>query len=200
MLDAHVKWVDETKPAEVRCSACDSDKDAHMQVCLGWDLLHRPVVYASFKWAKQEQRLNAAQAVEHNIECFNHIISLMPTGVEQWVTVVDFVTYSHWSDGRSPVGRAVIDVMEAHYPERLGLQILVDPPTTFFVLWKMLSPFIAEETKSKVRMFYTESEPNIKDEFPKIFPPHMSDYLINAYERNKRVHKEGKKAKKEESK
>jgi hypothetical protein len=190
MLDTHVQWKASSKPQEVNCTACITDKDAHMQQFVGWDVLHRPVVYSAFKWAKADTRTLAPEAVEHNVECFRHCIELMPEGVEQWVNVVDFLTYSHWTDGRAPVAKAVMDVMEANYPERLGLQFLVDPPTAFFVLLKMLSPFLAANTMSKVKMVYTDKQPNIRDEFPKVFAPHLSDYLIETLENNKLAYKQ----------
>jgi hypothetical protein len=201
MLDAHMDWQREVKPKEVSCTSCNADANSHMGHFVGWDSLHRPTVYSSYKWTgKGPISQNCEASVEHNIELFNNTIKLMPEGVEQWVACVDFVSYSMWTDGRSPVGRAVMDVMEAHYPERLAIQFLVDPPTTFFVLWKMLSPFIDDRTKAKVQMVYTDREPNIRDEFPKVFPPHMCEYLIETFENNKLAyaqHKIDKKQKKE---
>jgi hypothetical protein len=196
MLNAHVEWKLATRPRMVRCTGCVADKDCHCQQFCGWDSLHRPVIYSAFKWAKDEVRTMAPEAVEHNIECFRHCVNMMPDGVEQWVNVVDFLTYSHWTDGRSPVAKAVIDVMEANYPERLGVQYLVDPPTTFFVLWKMISPFIDDRTKAKVKMVYTESEPNVRDEFPKVFPPHMCEYLFECLRGNRAALAEEQAAKK----
>jgi hypothetical protein len=77
-----------------------------------------------------------------------------------------------------------VDVMQNHYPERLGMMILINPPTMFWVLYKLLSPFIDQRTKEKAKMLYTDREPNIRDEFPKLFPPHVANYLLEAYMRN----------------
>jgi hypothetical protein len=185
MLDTHVEWQREVKPEEVSCTSCVGDKDSHCQQFCGWDSLHRPVVYSAFKWAKDEIRTLAPEAIEHTIECFRHCINMMPDGVEQWVNVVDFLTFSYLTDARSPISKAVVDVMEANYPERLAVQFLVDPPTAFFVLWKMLSPFIDERTKAKVKMVYTEKQPNVRDEFPKVFPPHMCEYFYECFAFNR---------------
>jgi hypothetical protein len=190
MLNDHVEWKLETRPRMVQCKACIEDKNTHMQQFVGWDSLHRPVTYTSYLWADTKKRREAQIAVDHNIELARQCISLMPEGVEQWVSVVDFVSYSLWSDGKAPVAKAVMGCMEANYPERLGVQYLVDPPTTFFVAIKALTPFLSAKTMGKVKMVYTEAEPNIRDEFPKVFPPHLSDYLIDAFVSNKKTYAE----------
>jgi hypothetical protein len=145
----------------------------------GWDLQHRPVLYLSYKYSGDRGDVQAS--VDHNVGTFKQLASLMPVGVEQWVVLTDFVTYSHWRDGTSSIGRTIVQMLQDHYPERLACQVLIDPPTTFWVFWKMLSPFVDERTKKKVKFLYTAQEPNIRDEFPKMFPPHLSDYLIKAY-------------------
>uniref|UniRef100_A0A7S1M5F6 CRAL-TRIO domain-containing protein n=2 Tax=Neobodo designis TaxID=312471 RepID=A0A7S1M5F6_NEODS len=193
MLEAHVKWREEYKPEERVCPGCKEDKNNHMMHFCGWDKLYRPVLYLSYAHAGERQ--NPDWAVAHNVMTFRQALSEMPEGVEQWVAVTDFVSYSHWRDGRSSVGKVVIDIMQAHYPERLGMQILVDPPTAFWLLWKCLTPFIDAKTKSKVQFMYTTQEPNIHTEFPKIFPPSVAEWLIRSYEKNKEdfAAKQGKK-------
>src|SRR5262249_8876067 len=154
------------RPAEVLCTACNADPKIHMMTFCGWDLQHRPVMYLSYKWSHPERRNDVDAAIEHNLEIFEHLRSLMPLGVEQWICITDFVSYSYWKDGASKVGKTVVEMLLNHYPERLGLQILVDPPTTFWLLWKLLSPLLDERTKKKIVMVYTNAKPNIDDVFP----------------------------------
>jgi hypothetical protein len=194
MLASHVEWVEANKPAQMVCHTCNRDPANHMMQFTGWDRQHRPVIYMSYKYSAD--RVDPQNSIEHNVSTFNLLKTLMPEGVEQWVAITDFVSYSHWRDGTSSVGRTIIQVLQDHYPERLGLQILVDPPTMFWVFFKMLQPFIDEKTKKKVVFVYTDKQPNIRDEFPKLFPPHLSDYLIEAYINNKVSYAEEQKAKK----
>lgn len=184
MLEKSVAWLRDFKPANSRCLKCDTEPGAHMQAFCGWDLEHRPVMYASYKYATD--RTNPTNSVQHNVEIFDTCMQNMPEGVTQWITCTDFVGYSHWSDGRSDVGKAVIDVMQNQYPERLGAFFLVDPPTTFWVLFKVLSMFVDEKTVAKVQFVYTDKKPCIDDVFPKAFPKHLSDYLIHHFKENKK--------------
>ena len=183
MLDKTMEWRVKVNSQTASCPRCPRDPDGHMMCFVGWDLQHRPVMYMSHRWAME--RSNVEEQVTHSIETYNHMIRLMPEGVGKWVACVDFVTYSHWRDGNSKSGKEVVTMLQDHFPERLGLQVLVDPPTAFWLLWKVLSLLIDEKTKAKVSFQYTSQDPNIATEFPKIFPPHLSDYLVKQYNANK---------------
>ena len=189
MLANHVEWLKQYHPEQRMCQACAQDPRSHMQHFVGWDLQHHPILYATYLY--HGDRKNADNTVEHCAMTFRHAVSLMPEGIEQWVTINDFVSFSAWQDARSGVGSKVVQIMQDHYPERLAMQILIDPPTSFWVLWKMIKPFVDEKTKKKVHMWYTKKTPNIRDEFPKYFPPHVSQYLIESYCKNKRIYKDG---------
>jgi len=43
-----------------------------------------------------------------------------------------------------------MNLLGNHYPERLGLAFMVDPPFYFTVFWKAVSPFIPPSTQKKV--------------------------------------------------
>ena len=183
MLQKTAAWHESSGSLQWQCEMCKEDPNQHMMQFVGWDLQHRPVLYNSMRWSPD--RVDPQRSLKHTVQAFNHAISLMPEGVEQWISVTDFVTYSHFKDGNPKMGSTVISTMQDHFPERLAMKILVDPPTMFWVLWKLFGPFIDAKTKEKVKFMYTKGKPNIRDEFPKIFPPHLSDYLIRSYERNK---------------
>ena len=183
MLEKTMEWETEYKPLEAKCSSCAEDPHGHFLQFTGWSLQHNPVAFSSYRYA--HDRKDPDTALAHNVQLFEQMKRLMPMGVEKWIVVTDFVSYSHWHDGASKVGKAVVGVLQDHYPERLQMQILVDPPTTFWLLWKVLSPFVDPVTKKKVHMVYTDQEPNIRDVFPTLFPPELAEYFIDFFNFNK---------------
>ncbi len=187
MIDKTMAWRKARNAMNMVCSRCVVNPNAHCSMFVGWDLQHRPVLYMSHRWALERQ--NMEENVEHMLESYNHIVKLMPEGVTKWVACVDFVTYSHWRDGSPKSGKEVINMLQDHFPERLAMQVLVDPPTTFWLLWKVLSVFIDPKTKEKAAFWYTDQEPRIQNEFPKIFPEHLSNYLVETYIANKTLPK-----------
>lgn len=44
----------------------------------------------------------------------------------------------------------VVACAQNHYPERLGVLILVDAPFVFRAFWKVISPFVDAKTLKKV--------------------------------------------------
>ncbi len=76
-------------------------------------------------------------------------IRMMGPGVEQWVWFADFKGFG-WQDCDPRLAQIFLDVSAKHYPERLGLFLIIDPPRIFRGLWRMLQPYIDPATKKKV--------------------------------------------------
>jgi len=190
MLDATMKWRADQTYETLVCTKCRMEKNAHCMSFMGWDKQHRPVMYMSHRWALHRGVLK--DDVAHVTESYDHMTTMMSEGVTQWVALVDFVTYSHWKDGSPSTGKAVGAILQDHFPERLALQVLVDPPTSFWLLWKVLGAFMDPKTKSKVEFWYTDDEPHIENEFPKLFPEHLSEWLLTTYLNNKKKDKKKK--------
>ena len=54
-------------------------------------------------------------------------IQAMPAGVDQWVWVSDFKGFG-MSDCDPRLAKVFLDLSAAHYPERLGLFLVIDAP------------------------------------------------------------------------
>nr|CAJ2480979.1 unnamed protein product [Leishmania braziliensis] len=180
MLEGTVRWWKETGSETWQCEACLENPNGHMGQFIGWDKEHRPVMFMSMRWGPERKN-----PLRHMVCAFNHLIRMMPVGVEKWVCVTDFETYSHLYDGKSSVGVRVIRVIQDHYPERLGKMLCINPPTLFSVLWKLVLPAIDPVTRTKVEFLWTEAQPSVCETFPSLFPQHLSEYLSDSYNRSK---------------
>lgn len=47
--------------------------------------------------------------------------------------------------------QAVFEVLQQHYPERLGELWFLNAPFIFWGLWRVVSPFIQPSTKDKIK-------------------------------------------------
>ncbi|EPY29859.1 hypothetical protein AGDE_09752 [Angomonas deanei] len=181
MLEKTAQWIkDFGYDEKTQCSICQKDPNQHMGQFIGWDKEHRPVMFMSMRWGPERKN-----PLEHMVCCFKHLISQMPQGVEKWVCVTDFESYSHFKDGKPSMGLGVINTIQDHFPERLGKMICVNPPTLFWVLWKAFYNFIDPVTRTKVEFVYTEDKPCIYESFPKLFPYHIRGFMYDTYNRSK---------------
>ncbi|KAI8618924.1 CRAL-TRIO domain-containing protein [Chytriomyces sp. MP71] len=81
---------------------------------------------------------------------------LMKKGVTNLCIIVDFRDSPM---NATPVSHSIkfLNVLSKHYPETLGRFVVVNPTWYMWVLYKMVSPFVDNNTKSKV--FFVTSDP-----------------------------------------
>ena len=71
------------------------------------------------------------------------------------VQVTLLVDCSGWAYSTSPPARnalKAISILQDHYPERLGLAVLLAPPRIFSLFWAAIAPFLAAKTAAKLRI------------------------------------------------
>ena len=79
--------------------------------------------------------------------------------ISTWTLLVDLegLSMRHlWRPGVKCLFR-IIEIMEAHYPETMGLALIVRTPRVFPVLWTLIGPLIDDNTKNKF-MVHSSSE------------------------------------------
>ncbi|KAL9243356.1 hypothetical protein vseg_017252 [Gypsophila vaccaria] len=77
------------------------------------------------------------------------IIARMPSAQENFVAIGDVKGWGYSnSDIRGYLG--ALSVMQDCYPERLGKLFIVNAPKIFMTVWKMIYPFIDDNTKTKI--------------------------------------------------
>ncbi|TXG66473.1 hypothetical protein EZV62_007748 [Acer yangbiense] len=93
--------------------------------------------------------------IKYFVYCMENAIMNLNPGMEQILWLIDF---QHWtmSSLSIRVVRETAHVLQAHYPERLGLAILYNPPKIFKPFWMMVKPFLESKTHKKVMFVYSE--------------------------------------------
>ena len=74
--------------------------------------------------------------VKYLVYCMENAILNLPPGQDQMVWLIDFAGFgmSHLS---LHVTKLTADVLQGHYPERLGVAILYNAPRVFESFWKV---------------------------------------------------------------
>ncbi|PWA42999.1 CRAL-TRIO lipid binding domain-containing protein [Artemisia annua] len=74
---------------------------------------------------------------------------------EQMVWLIDFSGFS-MSNISIKSTKETAHILQDHYPERLGLAILYNPPKLFEPFWKVVKPFLEPKTANKVKFVYSD--------------------------------------------
>nr|GME05487.1 random slug protein 5-like [Ipomoea batatas] len=70
-------------------------------------------------------------------------------GNEEFMTILDLQGYGYSnSDARGYIG--VLSILQDYYPERLGKCLIIHVPYVFWALYKIMYPFINNNTRNKI--------------------------------------------------
>ncbi|RDX95279.1 Random slug protein 5, partial [Mucuna pruriens] len=114
----------------------------------GVDKKGRPIAIAFA--AKHFQTKNGADEFKRYVVfAIEKICSRMPPGQEKFLAIADIKGWGYAnSDIRGYLNS--LSILQDCYPERLGKLFIVHAPYMFMKVWKMLYPFIDENTKKKI--------------------------------------------------
>nr|CAB3475302.1 unnamed protein product [Digitaria exilis] len=78
----------------------------------------------------------------------NRDLAEIPRGQEKFLCIADLKGWGYSNcDVRAYI--AAIQIMQNYYPERLGKALMINVPYIFMKAWKMVCPFIDNNTKDK---------------------------------------------------
>ncbi|KAF2468912.1 CRAL/TRIO domain-containing protein [Lindgomyces ingoldianus] len=118
------------------------------QVILGYDNEGRPCLYLL---PNKQNTKNSPKQVEHLVFMLERTLEITPPGQETLALLVDFRNSSAGSNPSVGTGRQVLNILQNHYPERLGRALITHLPWYVTTFLKLISPFIDPVTKTKMR-------------------------------------------------
>ncbi|KAL5059055.1 hypothetical protein RYX36_030659 [Vicia faba] len=151
MLRGTIKWRLEFKPEKIRWE--DVAKEALTGRLYRADYLDKQgrVVFV-IKAGFQTTSLATVQ-IKYLVYCLENAIYNSHSTQEKMVWLIDF---QGWSTSciSVKVTRDTAQVLQHHYPERLGLAVLYNPPKLFESFWTMVKPFLEPKTYKKAIFAY----------------------------------------------
>ncbi|KAI5781433.1 CRAL/TRIO domain-containing protein [Geopyxis carbonaria] len=157
-LEATLVWRREYGLKEHTAEYVSVENETGKQVILGFDCAARPCLYL------HPARQNTAQSerqIHHLVWALERIVDLMPAGQESLALLVDFKSSSSSSNPSVGTGRQVLNILQNHYPERLGRALIVNIPWFVWGFFKIINPFIDPLTREKLKF-----NENLRDHVP----------------------------------
>ncbi|KAH8806386.1 putative CRAL-TRIO domain-containing protein C23B6.04c [Hyaloscypha sp. PMI_1271] len=120
------------------------------QFIVGWDIAGRPCHYLNP--ARQNTEPSPRQ-VQHLVFMLERVIDIMVPGQETLALLINFKTSktrTNTAPGLSQ-GREVLNILQTHYPERLGRALIINIPWVVSGFLKLITPFIDPLTRQKLK-------------------------------------------------
>ncbi|CAI5470785.1 unnamed protein product [Closterium sp. Yama58-4] len=120
--------------------------------------------------AGRQNTVGHAGQVRHLVYALENAINHLPAGTAH-SRMVWFIDFRGWTLRKAPplkTSREVLNILQNHYPERLGQAVVYDPPPVFETFWKMVRPFVDPNTFRKI-LFVYPSKPDTIAKLEEIF-------------------------------
>jgi hypothetical protein len=128
-----------------RCACCTADACAHCFFRVGRDCEGRSVVYSCA--AKATNKVPIDNMLHMAFEMERLFAGNAAPGRLVWV--IDFAGFG-LRDLSPRMSATSVPMFAAHYPERMGQIVLLDPPAFFHGLYRAVLPMLDEVTRHKV--------------------------------------------------
>lgn len=154
MLLDTIKWRNEFKPNQIGPDneAVKHGRKGKGAYVIGKSKLGQPICYIIPNSEYENTKKIPNAGVQWLAYIMETTIKRMEEGVEKMVLIVDvrnFGTRAASSAGKEEI-MGCIQMLQNHYPERLGQLFVCDTPWWFNVLWWFVYPFLSAETARKI--------------------------------------------------
>ncbi|KAI8621189.1 CRAL-TRIO domain-containing protein [Chytriomyces sp. MP71] len=155
MLTKSLQWRREFRPTEIKPEDIESESETGKAFWSGHDRQGRAIWNVDASKAKTTAPEKYLKLMAYNLE---KGALLNPEGVTQLSVVADVGSTSMWNQNPVSVTLQLVNMLQNHYPEKLGMALCVNPSSFMWILWTMLSGFVDPNTKAKI--FFTSSSPD----------------------------------------
>ncbi|RLN09512.1 random slug protein 5-like [Panicum miliaceum] len=159
MLKKTLKWRSEYKPDEIRWD--DISDEAVTGKIYRTDYFDKSGRSILVMRPGCQNTKNSHGQVKYLVYCMENAILNLPHGQDQMVWLIDFAGFN-LGNLSIHVTKLTADVLQGHYPERLGVAILFNAPKFFEPFWKMASPLLERKTRNKVKFVYSDRPDTMK--------------------------------------
>lgn len=118
------------------------------QIVLGWDIEGRSCLY--MRPSKQNTERSDRQ-IQHLVFMLERSIDLIPAGQENLTLLINFAETKSGQGATLSQGKQTLNILQNHYPERLGRALITNVPFYIWGFFKLITPFIDPLTREKIK-------------------------------------------------
>ncbi|KAK6137027.1 hypothetical protein DH2020_029226 [Rehmannia glutinosa] len=159
MLKETLKWRIEYKPEKIRWDEVAKEAETGKIYRANYFDKHGRTVLMMRPGFQNSNSVE--EQIKYLVYCMENAIAKLDEGQDQMVWLIDF---QKWNMAciSVKVTRETARVLQDHYPERLGIAILYNPPKVFESFWLLVKPFLEHKTYKKVKFVYSDQPQSMK--------------------------------------
>ncbi|KAB2036635.1 hypothetical protein ES319_D03G015100v1 [Gossypium barbadense] len=105
---------------------------------------------------------SAENNIRHLVYLLENAIMNLAEGQEQMSWLIDFTGFSLNTSIPIKVARDIVYILQGHYPERLAVAFLCNPPKIFEAFYKAIKYFLDPKTAQKVKFVYPKNKDSME--------------------------------------
>ncbi|KAK6521135.1 hypothetical protein TWF506_001366 [Arthrobotrys conoides] len=124
------------------------ENETGKQVVFGFDNESRPCLYLN---PSKQNTEKSDRQIQHLTFMLERVLEIAPPGVETLALLIDFKSASAGQNATPGQGKQVMNILQNHYPERLGRALVVNIPWWAKAFLNIIWPFIDPITRPKLK-------------------------------------------------
>ncbi|UZJ56954.1 hypothetical protein CBS101457_006274 [Exobasidium rhododendri] len=156
-----MQWRREFKPDLLVPDKVKIEGETGKHIISGFDYSSRPILYLR---PGRENTSPSPRQIEYLVWSLERAIDFCPEGQDKICLLIDYSTATTQSQPSFATSKGVLNILQNHYPERLGKAIVCNVPWILSSFFTLISPFLDPATREKVAML--RSPANVKDSIP----------------------------------
>jgi len=143
-------WRREYGVEDLTADHISPENETGKQVILGYDKEGRVCHYLN---PGRQNTDPGPRQVQHLVFMLERVIDVMPAGQETLSLLINFKSSKSRSNTAPGLGlaREVLNILQSHYPERLGRALIINVPWIVNGFFKLITPFIDPHTRDKLK-------------------------------------------------
>ncbi|KAH6850610.1 CRAL-TRIO domain-containing protein [Chaetomium sp. MPI-CAGE-AT-0009] len=143
-------WRREYGVEELTAEHISPENETGKQIILGYDKEARVCHYLN---PGRQNTEPSPRQVQHLVFMVERVIDIMPPGQETLALLINFKQSKSRSNTSPGIvqAREVLDILQHHYPERLGKALIINMHWIVTGFFKLITPFIDPNTREKLK-------------------------------------------------
>ncbi|KAL5713498.1 hypothetical protein ACHQM5_015567 [Ranunculus cassubicifolius] len=160
MLEESLKWRSTYKPEEIRWhEVANEGKTGKAYRANFHDRYGRTVLIMR---PDKQNTTSSDNQIRHIVYLLENAILNLSDSQEQMSWLIDFTGWSVTNRVPIKTSRDTAHIFQSHYPERLSVAFMYNPPRIFEAFWKILKYFLDAKSCQKIKFVYPENKESVE--------------------------------------